>query len=87
MDKLVDNDKVGTAKVQLDLSDVLCQANAQDKTLMTWIELVCDHNIDPSKTRDELFMKHLAGKKRVGYEMLISLLLRLPVVVEERIAK
>ena len=87
MDRLANDDKVGAAKMQFNLSDALCQANSQDKALRMWTERVCDNNIAPSKTRDKTFTKHLEGNKTVGYDMLISLLLRLSIVVEEKIAK
>jgi hypothetical protein len=37
--------------------------------------------------RDKSFTKHLNMKKKVGYEVLIDLLLRLVIVVKEKTAK
>ena len=87
MGQLADEDEIGAAKVQLNLSDALCHASSQDKALFMWTELVCDHNIALFKTRDKTFTRHLEGNKHVGYDMLVSLLLRLSIIVEEKIAK
>ena len=57
-----------------------------DHALFSWLELVCGHNIPPSKTRNKEFAKHL-NVDPVSYNTLVETMLHLTLLVEEKIAK
>ena len=60
--------------------------NGQEESLLSLIQLITDHDVCPTKVRDESHMRHLKVD-RVAYQTLLDSLVHLMWVVEEKVTK
>ena len=60
--------------------------NGQEESILSLIQLVTDHDLCPTKVRDESYMRHLKVDG-VAYQTLLDSLVHLMWVVEEKVTK
>ncbi len=70
------------------ISHFVLNGTQREKAIHSWIDLVVNHNVPPSKCRDKNYRKHLKfGDVNLSTKVILDTMFQLSLIVEEKIKK